>query len=119
MMRASDLSGCVDSHGQLEGGAGPHLTEHPIAVTGPATAIRRFLANGVRGPILNVSSHQARRLMPGALPYATAKAATEGPTRALAVEYGPCGIRTNAVALASIATERYESLLLERGDLRG
>ena len=36
--------------------------------------------------------------MPGALPYATAKAAIEGLTRALAVDYGPRGIRTNAVA---------------------
>jgi NAD(P)-dependent dehydrogenase (short-subunit alcohol dehydrogenase family) len=45
------------------------------------------------------------------MPYATAKAATEGLTRALAVDYGPRGIRVNAVALGSITTERYESFL--------
>ncbi len=53
--------------------------------------------------------------MPGALPYATAKAATEGLTRALAVDYGARGIRVNAVALGSITTERYEAFLAEQG----
>jgi NAD(P)-dependent dehydrogenase (short-subunit alcohol dehydrogenase family) len=75
-----------------------------LAVTGCATAIRRFLANDSPGAIVNVSSHQAQRPVPGALPYATAKAAIEGLTRALAVDYGPRGIRTNAVALGSIST---------------
>ena len=41
----------------------------------------------------------------------TAKAAVEGLTRALAVDYGPRGIRVNAVALGSITTERYEAFL--------
>jgi NAD(P)-dependent dehydrogenase (short-subunit alcohol dehydrogenase family) len=85
-----------------------------LAVAGCATAVRRFLASGSPGAIVNVSSHQAQRPVPGALPYATAKAAIEGFTRALAVDYGPHGIRTNAVALGSIATERYEALLAER-----
>jgi len=82
-----------------------------LAVIGCATAIRRFLAAGTGGAIVNVSSHQARRAVPGALPYATAKAAIEGLTRALAVDYGPLGIRVNAVALGSIATERYQAFL--------
>jgi NAD(P)-dependent dehydrogenase (short-subunit alcohol dehydrogenase family) len=86
-----------------------------LAVTGCAVAVRRYLAAGSAGAIVNVSSHQAQRAVPGALPYATAKAAVEGLTRALAVDYGPRGIRTNAVALGSIATERYEALLRERG----
>jgi NAD(P)-dependent dehydrogenase (short-subunit alcohol dehydrogenase family) len=81
------------------------------AVVGAATAVRRFLAAGTGGAIVNVSSHQARRPVPGALPYATAKAAVEGLTRALAVEYGSGGIRTNAVALGSIATERHAEFL--------
>jgi len=81
------------------------------AVVGCQTAIRRFLAAGTGGAIVNVSSHQARRAVRGALPYATAKAAIEGLTRALAVDYGPRGIRVNAVALGSIATERSEAFL--------
>jgi NAD(P)-dependent dehydrogenase (short-subunit alcohol dehydrogenase family) len=80
-------------------------------VVGSAVAVRRFLEAGTGGAIVNVSSHQAQRPVRGSLPYATAKAAIEGLTRALAVEYGPRGIRVNAVALGSIVTERYEALL--------
>jgi NAD(P)-dependent dehydrogenase (short-subunit alcohol dehydrogenase family) len=80
-------------------------------VTGCATAVRRFLAAGSGGAIVNVSSHQAQRAVRGALPYATAKAAIERLTRALAVDYGPRGIRVNAVALGSIATDRYQEFL--------
>ena len=80
-------------------------------LTGCATALRTFLAAGTAGAIVNVSSHQAQRPVRGSLPYATAKAATEGLTRALAVDYGPHGIRVNAVALGSIATERSDAHL--------
>jgi NAD(P)-dependent dehydrogenase (short-subunit alcohol dehydrogenase family) len=76
------------------------------AVAGCATAIRRFLRAARPGAIVNVSSHQAQRAVRGAFSYATAKAATEGLTRALAVDYGPQGVRVNAVALGSITTER-------------
>jgi NAD(P)-dependent dehydrogenase (short-subunit alcohol dehydrogenase family) len=82
-----------------------------LAVAGCATAVRRFLAAGSGGAVVNVSSHQAQRAVRGALPYATAKAAVEGLTRALAVDYGPRGIRVNAVALGSIATDRYTGFL--------
>ncbi|MGH9244194.1 MAG: SDR family NAD(P)-dependent oxidoreductase [Acidimicrobiales bacterium] len=85
-----------------------------LAVVGCATAVRRFLAAGTGGAIVNVSSHQARRPVRGSLPYAVAKAAIEGLTRALAVDYGPRGIRANAVALGSITTERYEALLAQQ-----
>jgi NAD(P)-dependent dehydrogenase (short-subunit alcohol dehydrogenase family) len=87
-----------------------------LAVTGCAVAVRRFLAARTPGAIVNVSSHQAQRPVRGALPYATAKAAIEGLTRALAVDYGPHGIRANAVALGSIAGDRQEALPRERSD---
>ncbi len=77
-------------------------------VVGSAAAVRHFLPRG-SGAIVNVSSHQAQRPVRGALAYATAKAAIEGLTRALAVDYGPRGIRVNAVALGSIATERSDA----------
>jgi NAD(P)-dependent dehydrogenase (short-subunit alcohol dehydrogenase family) len=82
-----------------------------LAVVGCATAVRHFLAAGTGGAIVNVSSHQAQRAVPGALPYATAKAAVEGLTRALAVDHGRHGIRVNAVALGSIRTDRYDAFL--------
>lgn len=85
-----------------------------LAVAGCAAAVRQFAAAGSGGAIVNVSSHQARRPVRGALPYATAKAAVEGLTRALAVDYGPSGIRVNAVALGSITTDRYEAFLAAR-----
>jgi len=84
-------------------------------VTGCAVAVRRFLIAGRGGAIVNVSSHQAQRAVRGALPYATAKAAIEGLTRAAAVDYGAERIRVNAVALGSIDTERYQSLLARQG----
>ena len=83
-------------------------------VTGCTIAVRRFLAAGTGGAIVNISSHQAQRAVPGAVPYATAKAAVEGLTRALAVDYGPAGVRVNAVALGSITTGRYETFLAQR-----
>jgi NAD(P)-dependent dehydrogenase (short-subunit alcohol dehydrogenase family) len=86
-----------------------------LAMAGCAAAVRHFLTAATPGAIVNVSSHQAQRPVPGALPYATAKAAIEGLTRALAVEYGRHGIRVNAVALGSVATERYDAYLADAG----
>jgi NAD(P)-dependent dehydrogenase (short-subunit alcohol dehydrogenase family) len=84
------------------------------ALVGCATAVRHLLAAG-GGAIVNVSSHQAGRAVQGALAYVTAKAAVEGLTRALAVDYGPRGVRVNTVALGSIDTERYRALLASLG----
>ncbi|MET0789802.1 MAG: SDR family oxidoreductase, partial [Cellulomonas sp.] len=78
------------------------------ALIGTAVAARRFTG---AGSIVNVSSHQAQRPVRGSLPYATAKAAVEGLTRAAAVEHGHRQVRVNAVALGSISTARYEALL--------
>jgi NAD(P)-dependent dehydrogenase (short-subunit alcohol dehydrogenase family) len=80
-----------------------------LAVVGCATAIRRFLAAGTEGAIVNVTSHQARQAVPGCTPYVTSKAAIEGLTRALAVEYGQRGIRVNAVAPGTVDTGRFDA----------
>jgi NAD(P)-dependent dehydrogenase (short-subunit alcohol dehydrogenase family) len=113
--RAAPLDGWVNNaavfrDAALHEGAGPVRDliglNLDAALVGCATAVRHFLARGGGGAIVNVSSHQASRPVPGCLPYATAKAAIEGLTRALAVDYGPHGFRVNAVALGSIDTGR-------------
>ena len=88
-----------------------------LAVTGCHTAVNHLLANRRPGAIVNVSSHQAQRPVRGALPYATAKAAVEGLTRAVAVDHGPAGIRSNAVALGSIVTPRFEQYRAEHPEV--
>ena len=88
-----------------------------LAVTGCSAAVSHFLGHARVGAIVNVSSHQAQRPVRGALPYATAKAAIEGLTRAVAVDHGPDGIRTNAVALGSITTARYEHYRAQHPDV--
>jgi NAD(P)-dependent dehydrogenase (short-subunit alcohol dehydrogenase family) len=80
-----------------------------LTVRGCHAAVNHFLFHDRPGSIVNVSSHQAQRAVRGALPYATSKAAIEGFTRAAAVDHGPDGIRVNAVALGSIATDRYDA----------
>lgn len=81
------------------------------AVAGSAAAVNEFLRMRTPGAIVNVSSHQGLRPVRGSLAYATAKAALEGLTRSLAVDYGGHGIRVNAVALGSVRTPRYDQHL--------
>jgi NAD(P)-dependent dehydrogenase (short-subunit alcohol dehydrogenase family) len=90
-----------------------------LAVTGCHVAVNHFLSHARSGAIVNVSSHQAQRPVRGALPYATAKAGIEGLTRAVAVDHGPQGIRTNAVALGSISTARYEDYRAAHPEVEG
>jgi NAD(P)-dependent dehydrogenase (short-subunit alcohol dehydrogenase family) len=123
--RAGALAGWVNNaavfrdatlHADGPGAALDRITANLApAVVGTAVAVRRFLAAGTGGAIVNVSSHQAARPVRGALPYAVAKAAVEGLTRATAVEYGPAGVRANAVALGSIETDRYTEMLAGLG----
>ncbi|MBU2670516.1 SDR family oxidoreductase [Actinoplanes bogorensis] len=80
-------------------------------LAGCRAAVRAFLASGRPGSIVNISSHQAQRAVRGAFAYATAKAAIEGLTRALAVDYGRFSVRVNALALGSIATDRSDAHL--------
>ena len=77
------------------------------AMFGSAVAVTRFLAAGTGGAIVNVSSIHGSRAFPGWAAYDISKAALEGLTRSAAVEYGPKGIRSNAVAPGMVAVEKY------------
>lgn len=82
-----------------------------LAIVGTSVALEVFRASGLGGAIINISSHQGSRAVPGALAYATAKSAIEGLTRATAVDYGADDIRANALALGTIYTGRLEAEL--------
>lgn len=58
--------------------------------------------------MINMSSVHGLLAAPGALVYETVKAGVTGLTRQLAVEYGPDGIRVNAICPGHIVTERME-----------
>jgi NAD(P)-dependent dehydrogenase (short-subunit alcohol dehydrogenase family) len=59
-----------------------------------------------RGAIVNISSMQALQAIPGRVAYEAAKGGISAMTRAMAVEYGPAGIRVNAVCPGMIVTDR-------------
>lgn len=65
---------------------------------GMRSAVRQFLAQGTGGAIVNVASIGAWRINPKRLPYAASKAAIMTLTQGAAIDYGPRGIRINAVA---------------------
>jgi NAD(P)-dependent dehydrogenase (short-subunit alcohol dehydrogenase family) len=58
-----------------------------------------------RGSVVNVASVHSFQIIPHCFPYPVAKHGVIGLTRALAVEYGPAGIRFNAVCPSYIDTQ--------------
>lgn len=60
-------------------------------------AARHSMLRQGEGAIVNVSSLAGLVAGPGSAPYTAAKHGVVGLTKALAVEWGPCGIRVNAV----------------------
>lgn len=65
------------------------------------------------GSIINVSSNHARTTMPAHFPYNAMKAGINGMTRALAVEFGPLGVRANTISPGWIEVERTREELPE------
>ncbi len=61
------------------------------------------------GSIVNVSSEHGVLMAPGALVYDAGKSAVIGVTRQMATEFGPKGIRVNAVCPGYTITERQEA----------
>jgi len=59
-------------------------------------ALPAMLARG-RGAIINITSELAWKVFPGTAPYGPTKAAVEQLTRIMAAEFGPRGVRVNAL----------------------
>jgi 3-oxoacyl-[acyl-carrier protein] reductase len=70
---------------------------------------------GAGGSIINVSSIEAFRAVPGCSIYGTFKHAITGFTRTLAVELGPHGIRVNAIAPETTDTLQVRTEFFSRG----
>jgi NAD(P)-dependent dehydrogenase (short-subunit alcohol dehydrogenase family) len=68
------------------------------------------------GSMVNMSSVHGLLGAPGSLVYETLKAGVIGLTRQLAVEYGPDGIRVNAICPGHIVTERIEEMWRDHQD---
>lgn len=70
-----------------------------------------FLKQSPAGSIVNIASVQGIRGQPHAMAYATAKGGLVNLTRCMAVDFGPFGIRANAVAPGYIDTRMAEQKL--------
>ena len=71
---------------------------------GASQAVRTFLAQGTPGSIVTISSIHARAAFNGFAAYDVAKGGVSALTRYLASEYGPFGIRANAIEPGGIRT---------------
>jgi glucose 1-dehydrogenase len=67
-------------------------------------ALKRFLATGTPGVIINVSSVHQLIPKPNYLAYSTSKGGMESLTQTLALEYAAQGIRVNAIAPGATVT---------------
>ncbi|WP_262699551.1 MULTISPECIES: SDR family NAD(P)-dependent oxidoreductase [Streptomyces] len=67
------------------------------------------------GRVINVASNTFDLMLPGLVPYVTAKGAVIGFTRALASELGPYGITVNCIAPGLTRTEQSWEALAETG----
>ncbi|HUM04942.1 MAG TPA: SDR family oxidoreductase [Terriglobales bacterium] len=78
---------------------------------------RRWLASGHHAVVLNVTTTYTETGSAFVVPSAVSKAGVQALTRSLAVEWGPRGIRMNAIAPGPIPTEGAFSRLLPRAEL--
>lgn len=112
--RLGTLAGWVNNAGVEIEARAHELREEDLDLTlavnlkgvalGCSVATARFLAAHTPGAIVNVSSVQAVAAFPSAFAYQASKGGVDALTRQVAVEYGPAGIRCNAVRPGAIDT---------------
>jgi glucose 1-dehydrogenase len=81
------------------------------AFFGAKYAIPAMLASARRGSVVNISSVNSFIHAPGLPAYSAAKGGLDALTRQLALEYGPRGVRVNAVNPGLIAVESVRAML--------
>ncbi|MFV0307973.1 MAG: SDR family NAD(P)-dependent oxidoreductase [Desertimonas sp.] len=84
------------------------------ALLATSTAIPHLLASD-RASVVTISSISGLRGAPRRAVYAASKAALDGMTRSLAMEYGPQGIRFNCVAPGVVETAMWRENLAQPG----
>jgi NAD(P)-dependent dehydrogenase (short-subunit alcohol dehydrogenase family) len=110
---AGDLTGWVNNAGIDVVGAAHEVDEHSLRqaldvlqlgpMFGCSVAVREMLPHR-SGSIVNISSIQGAYAFPRYYAYQAAKAAVAMISRGIAVDYGPYGIRCNAVLPGAIDT---------------
>lgn len=79
-------------------------------VVGGCCAAQRWVDAGRGGSVINIASILGERVMPGAMLYATSKAAVVHMTKSLALEWARHGIRVNAIEPGYIDTEMTDAM---------
>jgi len=74
---------------------------------------RRWLAEGVEGNIINLASMTSYKALSGVWAYNAAKSAVKNLTEGAAREFGPVGIRVNAIAPGFFLGHQNRSLLIQ------
>jgi NAD(P)-dependent dehydrogenase (short-subunit alcohol dehydrogenase family) len=82
-------------------------------------AVRRFLASGTEGRIVNTASLAGKTGVPLLAHYAASKFAVVGFTQSLAKEVAANGIRVNAVCPGFVRTSMQEREIVWEAELRG
>ncbi|MBT3331737.1 MAG: SDR family oxidoreductase [Rhodospirillaceae bacterium] len=88
------------------------------AVFAMSRAAAEVMPAGGGGAILNISSVFALVGTPNAAAYAASKAALIGLTQQMAAEFGPAGLRVNAVAPGLIETPMTEARIHQQGSVQ-
>lgn len=93
-----------------------------VNLTGPFLLMREAIPPMIRsggGSIINIASIGGIRCMPGSPAYGTSKAGLIHLTKAVALDYGPAGIRCNVVCPGATHTEMFEETLKELAKVQG
>jgi NAD(P)-dependent dehydrogenase (short-subunit alcohol dehydrogenase family) len=93
-----------------------------VNLTGPYMLMKEALPHMIEnggGSIINISSIGGIRCMAGSPAYGTSKAGLIHLTKAVALDYGPFGVRCNAVCPGATRTEMFEDTLGKIAEAKG